>query len=55
MIGSRQLTHSRDLIRGYFSFFVPTESDASWAIQKATAAVSGVQTLLAASPPERFG
>jgi hypothetical protein len=32
-----------------------TESDASWAIQKATAAVSGVKTLLAASPPERFG
>ena len=32
-----------------------TESDASWAIEKATAAVSGVQVLLAASsPPERF-
>jgi hypothetical protein len=31
-----------------------TESDASWAIDKATAAVSGVTALLAASPPERF-
>jgi hypothetical protein len=32
-----------------------TKSDASWAIEKATAALSGVQALLAASPPERFG
>jgi hypothetical protein len=32
-----------------------TTSDASWAIEKATAALSGVKTLLAASPPERFG
>ena len=32
-----------------------TESDASWAIEKATAAVSGVQALLAAAPPGRFG
>ena len=32
-----------------------TDSDASWAIEKATAAVSGVQALLAASsPPERL-
>jgi hypothetical protein len=30
------------------------QSDASWAIEKATAAVSGVKALLAASPPERF-
>lgn len=31
-----------------------TTSDASWAIQKAKAALSGVRGLLAASPPERF-
>ena len=31
-----------------------TTSDASWAIDKATAALSGVTALLAASPPERF-
>ena len=31
-----------------------TEPDASWAIEKATAALSGVKALLAASPPERF-
>jgi hypothetical protein len=31
-----------------------TTSDASWAIEKATAALSGVKSLLAASPPERF-
>ncbi|HEY4461997.1 MAG TPA: hypothetical protein VGN41_04950 [Streptosporangiaceae bacterium] len=32
-----------------------TESDASWAIEKASAAVSGVKELLVASPPGRFG
>jgi len=32
-----------------------TEADASWAIGKATAALSGVKALLAGSPPERFG
>jgi HEPN domain len=32
-----------------------TRSDASWAIEKAQAALSGVQALLAASPPQRFG
>lgn len=31
-----------------------TIADASWAIEKATAALSGVKALLAASPPERF-
>jgi hypothetical protein len=31
-----------------------TELDASWAIEKAKAAVSGVKALLAASPPGRF-
>lgn len=31
-----------------------TESDASWAIEKAMAVVSGVSELLASSPPERF-
>ncbi len=31
-----------------------TEPDASWAIEKATAALSGVKALLAESPPERF-
>jgi hypothetical protein len=31
-----------------------TASDASWAIEKAAAALSGVEDLLAASPPERF-
>jgi hypothetical protein len=32
-----------------------TRPDASWAIEKATAAVSGSKALLTASPPERFG
>lgn len=32
-----------------------TQPDASWAIEKATAALSGVKVLLAASLPERFG
>ena len=32
-----------------------TKADASWAISKATAAVSGARALLAKSPPERFG
>jgi hypothetical protein len=32
-----------------------TRPDASWAIEKATAALSGVKALLSASPPERFG
>ena len=31
-----------------------TTSDASWAIEKAKAALSGVKALLATSPPERF-
>lgn len=31
-----------------------TKADASWAIEKATAALSGVKALLAASPPDRF-
>lgn len=31
-----------------------TAADASWAIEKAKAALSGVQALLAASPPGRF-
>jgi hypothetical protein len=31
-----------------------TTSDASWAIEKATAALSGAKALLAASPPGRF-
>jgi len=31
-----------------------TTSDASWAIEKAAAALSAVTALLAASPPERF-
>jgi hypothetical protein len=31
-----------------------TRPDASWAIEKATEALSGVKALLAASPPERF-
>lgn len=31
-----------------------TRPDASWAIEKATAALSGVKDVLAASPPERF-
>lgn len=31
-----------------------TESDVSWAIEKASVVVSGVKELLAASPPERF-
>ena len=31
-----------------------TRPDASWAIEKAIAALSGVRGLLAASPPERF-
>ena len=32
-----------------------TEADASWAIEKATEALSGVKKLLARSSPERFG
>lgn len=32
-----------------------TGSDASWGIDKATAALSGVKALMLASPPERFG
>jgi hypothetical protein len=32
-----------------------TEADALWAIDKATAALSGVSRLLSESPPERFG
>jgi hypothetical protein len=32
-----------------------TKADASWAIGKATEALSGVKMLLAGSPPERFG
>ena len=32
-----------------------TEADASWAIGRARAAVSGVKVLLAESPPDRFG
>lgn len=32
-----------------------TQPDASWAIEKATAALSGVKALLAVAPPERFG
>jgi hypothetical protein len=31
-----------------------TKSDASWAIERAKAALSGVKALLATSPPERF-
>jgi HEPN domain len=31
-----------------------TESDASWAIEKAQAALSGVKALLTAAPPDRF-
>jgi hypothetical protein len=31
-----------------------TQSDASWAIEKATVALLAVKALLAASPPERF-
>lgn len=31
-----------------------TTSDATWAIEKAKEALSGVKVLLAASPPERF-
>ena len=31
-----------------------TTSDASWAIEKAKAALSGVKALLATSPPQRF-
>jgi hypothetical protein len=31
-----------------------TDLDASWAVEKATAAVSGVKALLAKSPPGRF-
>ncbi len=31
-----------------------TESDATWAIEKAKEALSGVKALLAASPPEPF-
>ena len=32
-----------------------TESDATWAIEKAKEALSGVKELLAAAQPERFG
>jgi hypothetical protein len=32
-----------------------TESDASWAIEKAMTALSGVKALLSTLPPERFG
>jgi hypothetical protein len=32
-----------------------TESDASWAIEKAMTAFSGVKALLSTLPPERFG
>jgi len=41
----------------YFDPSAPpiTQTDASWAVGKATAAVSGVKALLAGSPPERFG
>ena len=41
----------------YFDPSAPpiSEADASWAIGKATAAVSGVKALLAGSPLERFG
>jgi hypothetical protein len=41
----------------YFDPSAPpiTEPDASWAIGKATAAVSGVKALLAGLSPERFG
>ena len=40
----------------YFDPFAApiTAADASWAIEKATAALSGAKALLAASPPERF-
>ena len=31
-----------------------TKADAAWAIEKATAALAGVRTLLAGSPPDRF-
>jgi len=41
----------------YFDPSAPpiTKADASWAIGKATAALSGVRKLLAGSPPGRFG
>jgi hypothetical protein len=41
----------------YFDPSAPplTASDATWAIEKAKEALSGVRALLAASPPERFG
>ena len=41
----------------YFDPSAPpiTEADASWAIGKATEALSGVKMLLAGSSPERFG
>jgi hypothetical protein len=32
-----------------------SEPDAAWAIEKASAALSGTRTLLSAGPPERFG
>ena len=40
----------------YFDPSTPplTASDATWAIEKAKEALSGVKVLLAASPPERF-
>jgi hypothetical protein len=41
----------------YFDPSAPplTTSDAGWAIKKAREALAGMKTLLAASPPERFG
>jgi hypothetical protein len=41
----------------YFDPSAPpiTKADASWAIGKATEALSGVKMVLAASPLERFG
>lgn len=41
----------------YFDPSAPslTASDATWAIEKAKDALSGVNALLAASPPDRFG
>jgi len=32
-----------------------TRADAEWAIEKAAGALSGAKTLLASSPPGRFG
>ncbi len=49
----REARHSAQ----YFDPSAPplTASDATWAIEKAKEALSGVKALLAASPPERFG